>query len=846
MRNNDISRPKVILDGKQAEQELDKLTQKANKYRDAMLQAASVGDSKAEKQQAANFKAASKEISNFKKEALSVESVLKNINGASFNEISQASRKAAADLRKMKQTDPGYADQKRDVSLLKDKLRELGQQSGANISLWENLKNTASGLLPAFGFAALAGAAVSAFTKIKNSTHATSDAFEFSMAAMNNGIDHFWKSLATGDWTNFSTRMKEAIETGYKYASMLDEVDDKTRALSMVESDARGEELKLEEKLKNKGLGKAAQIQAGKDRIALEQKLSLDRQNIANERFDAEVLLAQQQTQLSRDQLIQVAKDIDSKKKLEAQAYNDKVTQYNNLRALNTTRAGGTAYGGATVIQNDDTPEMKALKTQIDTTEGSVKEYAGFMKQYDVLTLEQQEKFVSAYVQRNEAINSAPENLKKVITKVNNLLAGVEDDGKKIEDQSAKEKKEAADKAIEILDAANNKRNAKIIDQYINESWTDERFKAEQLAAEQAYLIQKKALLIKFGQSTVDVDNQINQKRIEAQKESNAIMTDFEKESVKMSDDNQKSEDEILKAQTEAQINAVNQYIDKSKELKDKEAEILKQRQESILQFSMMVGQSFGDLISSSESSFADYLKNVLVMSLEALHQFFLIEKYKAIIKGAAEGPWGWAAAAAEVVAIEIAYQTVKGLLTKGKQAGGYAETGSNDSDPDGIYHKNEFIVSAPAVRNPTVKPILDIINLAQKDGTIATLNIQTARKALFSRNYGPIEGSSFGYSNRANGSINPSEASIIDQKQNELLDRINTALDNNTKATALLMKRGVEFPIVPFIGAFNQYSDLLSQTGMPGFKGTPPPVINRVTNNSYTTNNNTTNKSIF
>jgi len=46
---NEVARPKVILDGKQAEQELENLTNKAKKFRDAMMEAAAAGDPQKEK-----------------------------------------------------------------------------------------------------------------------------------------------------------------------------------------------------------------------------------------------------------------------------------------------------------------------------------------------------------------------------------------------------------------------------------------------------------------------------------------------------------------------------------------------------------------------------------------------------------------------------------------------------------------------------------------------------------------------------------------------------------------------------------------------------------------------------
>jgi hypothetical protein len=63
---------------------------------------------------------------------------------------------------------------------------------------------------------------------------------------------------------------------------------------------------------------------------------------------------------------------------------------------------------------------------------------------------------------------------------------------------------------------------------------------------------------------------------------------------------------------------------------------------------------------------------------------------------------------------------------------------------------------------------------------------------------------------------------SYADTRDTELIEAINnmerqTAL--LTKATALVMENGVQFPIIPFKKQLDDISDLLNQTGMSGFK---------------------------
>jgi len=57
-----------------------------------------------------------------------------------------------------------------------------------------------------------------------------------------------------------------------------------------------------------------------------------------------------------------------------------------------------------------------------------------------------------------------------------------------------------------------------------------------------------------------------------------------------------------------------------------------------------------------------------------------------------------------------------------GYKSGGYTGIGRDDEEA-GVVHRNEFVNTADAVRNPHVKRFLDVFNVAQKDGTIRMLN---------------------------------------------------------------------------------------------------------------------------
>lgn len=147
------------------------------------------------------------------------------------------------------------------------------------------------------------------------------------------------------------------------------------------------------------------------------------------------------------------------------------------------------------------------------------------------------------------------------------------------------------------------------------------------------------------------------------------------------------------------------------------------------------------------------------------------------------------------------------------KQSGGFSNTGS-DSDPDGIYHKNEFIGSGPSVRNPKVKKVYDIINMAQEQGTVATLDLPAVMASMGMLPTGKQTG---GFAS-GSSSVSPITVNPSINRDPELT----AAMNSMAAAAALLIQNGVQFPIVPFKKRYEEVSGLLDQTGMGGFKKKP------------------------
>lgn len=285
----------------------------------------------------------------------------------------------------------------------------------------QKLIGTAKNLLPAFGFAALGGLAQQAFSKIISATDTLGTKWDIFMGGVTGATNELWRTIATGDWSNLTTNMGEAIRVGREYEKMLDSIEEKTRSLRVQEAESRSEELRLEDMLRNKTLSKAERIKAGQARIALDENLSKQRVKVAQNAFDAEMAVTMQQTRLSKERLMEVVKDMDSETKAKAQAYNEQLEILESAKKKNDQVQAGLSRGGVTT--NPFADQMNKAKAVLDSYPDSVKQYAEALRGVGSTTDAQLNKMVSAYEGLLTAQNSAMENTRRVRTQVNTLLA---------------------------------------------------------------------------------------------------------------------------------------------------------------------------------------------------------------------------------------------------------------------------------------------------------------------------------------------------------------------------------------------------------------------------------------
>lgn len=133
------------------------------------------------------------------------------------------------------------------------------------------------------------------------------------------------------------------------------------------------------------------------------------------------------------------------------------------------------------------------------------------------------------------------------------------------------------------------------------------------------------------------------------------------------------------------------------------------------------IGEELAKFITDSEVKLGDFAKSVIKMTLDTLEKVMQAAIAERTIKNIATlGFWGIAKAAGEIALITAAFETAKAVIGN-FWTGGYTGPGAWN-EPRGTVHAGEFVANRFAVANPNVRPVLDLIDHAQRTNTVNSL----------------------------------------------------------------------------------------------------------------------------
>lgn len=263
------------------------------------------------------------------------------------------------------------------------------------------------------------------------------------------------------------------------------------------------------------------------------------------------------------------------------------------------------------------------------------------------------------------------------------------------------------------------------------------------------------------------------------------------------------SEQEYRQQLLDIQNEYYDQVLSSSEISEEKKAEIIDKKQQASLEksrknyeenqrkireqlsFAQNIGQqsgeAFAEMLTDSETSLGDFMKATLEIILDSLQKMMIAYIAETQMKNIATlGFIGLAKAAAEIALITAAFQTAKAVIN-GFEEGGYTGSGRHD-EPKGIVHAGEFVANRYAVQNPAIRPVLDLIDQAQRNNTIGSLTAKDVSAVLSPTNRMTTNN----YYQTAESFSQESTAVMLQNMKcmEKLLKRLNEPIFTYTKAT--------------------------------------------------------------
>ena len=134
------------------------------------------------------------------------------------------------------------------------------------------------------------------------------------------------------------------------------------------------------------------------------------------------------------------------------------------------------------------------------------------------------------------------------------------------------------------------------------------------------------------------------------------------------------------------------------------------------------LGEELGKILQGEKADFKDFLRGMLSLMIDALENVVITARAASIARNVGTlGPAGLAKAAIETALVKAAFEMAKAAVGS-FDVGGFTPNGPWDK-PQGIVHSNEFVANRFATGNPNVLPVLNLIDEAQRSGSVSRLS---------------------------------------------------------------------------------------------------------------------------
>ncbi len=597
---NETAKSTVLIDGKQAEDELKNLTAESKKYREEMKRCQMANDKAGFDKAKAQYDNNQKAVKGLRTELFSLEKVMNNLSGASMNQLKAAQKAITAELNKMTRGTKEYIEKSKQVQQVNGQIatvrKEMNGTAGAQSSMWGKLGATVSKFS---GYAVAAFGIIKGGSTIIESAQAASDKWEKAISGVKFAWDYLLSSLASGDFKNFITNIRDAASAGREYADILDNLADRNRALSVREMEVKIQVEELKRAYKDQSKSATERAKAAEELIKIEKQLAKDKQINDKIAFEAEVLRLTKKTKLKENELLELVKFYDKNEEIikQAQKYGTALENVSNTgfkkfwAVLNNPIAAFSTIKHLKLVENASNNFIKNATPEII-------KYNSLLQKYNRSSDADLNKLVELWRNTNQAsLDYYSETAKAAST-----LSGLQDDIRK---ESEEKIKKSVDEKIKLLEEEYNQYKLYTTKQFTNGRIDQEQYNDDIIANEMAFLMAKKTILLESGQEITDINLQLAQKEIEITKQKILEKEKADKEYFDSKLEQLQREEEEIYQKAVDEENFIKDKMESGKQLSE--------------QYGTSLGDAFGALLSNQEDSEQMFAQSMLKIAFDAL-----------------------------------------------------------------------------------------------------------------------------------------------------------------------------------------------------------------------------------
>lgn len=182
-----------------------------------------------------------------------------------------------------------------------------------------------------------------------------------------------------------------------------------------------------------------------------------------------------------------------------------------------------------------------------------------------------------------------------------------------------------------------------------------------------------------------------------------------------------KIREEMRKRDLEDSKKYFKEELNEYQKRKEEEEEKMRQIMGFVVSESQQLGEVFANMLKSGQDGAREMWKQLLLTAVEAIELYIRLNYVKSLVDSIIGLNFISAIPQlAKLAAIEATFAAIKGVISN-FYTGGFTPSGDWDQ-PQGLVHSNEFVANRFAVANPHLRPIFDVIDVAQRSGNVANL----------------------------------------------------------------------------------------------------------------------------